>query len=135
MKSIEDFIGNMTLGELKADDKTASAVIRNVRNFNYKNADGKFLSMLKNHWVINKTIGNSWQFEIIGEAAKYLPNDIKDKYTEIDWKSMTGMRDRLIHAYFGIDYKLVWSAIKIEIPKLKLKLKKMMATIEKDGQE
>jgi len=48
---------------------------------------------------------------------------------------MTGMRDRLIHAYFGIDYKLVWSAIKIEIPKLKLKLKKMMATIEKDGQE
>ncbi|HLD34061.1 MAG TPA: hypothetical protein VJB66_05010 [Candidatus Nanoarchaeia archaeon] len=49
MKSIEDFIGNMTLGELKADDKTASAVIRNVRNFNYKNADGKFLSMLKNH--------------------------------------------------------------------------------------
>ncbi|HLD34060.1 MAG TPA: HepT-like ribonuclease domain-containing protein [Candidatus Nanoarchaeia archaeon] len=72
---------------------------------------------------------------MIGEAAKYLPNDIKDKYTEIDWKSMTGMRDRLIHAYFGIDYKLVWSAIKIEIPKLKLKLKKMMATIEKDGQE
>lgn len=45
------------------------------------------------------------KFEIIGEATKQLPNELKEKYPEIPWKSMSGMRDRLIHAYFGIDYK------------------------------
>lgn len=47
------------------------------------------------------------KFEIIGEAAKRVPQDIKEKYTQIPWKEMSGMRDRLIHFYFGIDYKLV----------------------------
>ncbi len=55
------------------------------------------------------------KFEIIGEATKQLPDELKEKYPEIPWKSMSGMRDRLIHAYFGIDYKLVWDAIKIEV--------------------
>lgn len=71
------------------------------------------------------------KFEIIGEAAKYMPNTIKEKYQDIQWKSMAGMRDRLIHAYFGIDYNLVWSAIKTEIPKMKPKLKKMLSSMEK----
>lgn len=72
------------------------------------------------------------KFEIIGEAAKYMPKEIKDKYKDIPWKSMVGMRDRLIHAYFGIDYNLVWSAIKSEIPKLKPQLKKMLSQLEQE---
>lgn len=72
------------------------------------------------------------KFEIIGEAAKYMPNKVKEKYNDIKWKSMVGMRDRLIHAYFGIDYNLVWAAIKIEIPKLKPKLKKMLSSFEQE---
>lgn len=63
------------------------------------------------------------KFEIIGEASKNIPDDLKDKHPEIPWKSMTGMRDRLIHAYFGIDFKIVWQTIKLEIPALKSKLK------------
>ena len=70
------------------------------------------------------------KFEVIGEAAKYMPKKLKDKHKDIQWKSMAGMRDRLIHAYFGIDYKLVWAAIKIEIPKLKPKLKKILSSLE-----
>ena len=70
------------------------------------------------------------KFEVIGEAAKYMPNKVKDKHKDIQWKSMAGMRDRLIHAYFGIDYNLVWAAIKAEIPKLKPKLKKMFSSLE-----
>ena len=61
------------------------------------------------------------KFEVIGEAVKHIPNKIKDKSKGIQWKSMAGMRDRLIHAYFGIDYKLVWAAIKNEIPKTEAK--------------
>ena len=72
------------------------------------------------------------QFEIIGEAVKHIPNKIKEEHKGIQWKSMAGMRDRLIHAYFGIDYKLVWAAIKNEIPKLKPKLKKLLSSLEQE---
>lgn len=65
------------------------------------------------------------KFEIIGEASKHLPDGLKESHPEIPWKDMSGMRDRLIHAYFGIDYKLVWEAIKTEIPKLKPRLKEI----------
>jgi len=67
------------------------------------------------------------KFEIIGEAVKQIPQKIKDEYKDIRWKSMAGMRDRLIHAYFGIDFDLVWAAIKNEIPTLKPKLKKIIS--------
>ncbi|HLC63277.1 MAG TPA: DUF86 domain-containing protein [Candidatus Nanoarchaeia archaeon] len=72
------------------------------------------------------------KFEIIGEAAKYMPKEIKYQHKDIPWKSMMGMRDRLIHAYFGIDYTLVWSAIKTEIPKLKPQLEKMLSQLEQE---
>lgn len=47
------------------------------------------------------------KFEIIGEAIKLIPEHIKDKYPEVPWKKMAGMRDKLIHGYFSVDYKLV----------------------------
>lgn len=59
------------------------------------------------------------KFEIVGEAAKQIPQDIKDKYNQLPWKEMSGMRDRLIHFYFGIKYELVWHTIKDVIPHVK----------------
>lgn len=58
------------------------------------------------------------KFEIIGEAAKRVPEEIKRKYARIPWKEMAGMRDVLIHSYFGVDYKLVWRTIEERLPKL-----------------
>ena len=71
------------------------------------------------------------KFEIIGEATKHVPEELKEKYSEIPWKNMAGMRDRLIHAYFGIDCQLVWDTIKIEIPKIKKILNKILVDIRK----
>lgn len=59
------------------------------------------------------------RIEIIGEAAKNLPLDFKDKYSNIPWKTIAGMRDILIHKYFGIDLELTWEVVERDIPALK----------------
>ena len=56
--------------------------------------------------------------EIIGEAASKLSSDLKEKYPEIPWKQIIGMRNWLIHAYFDIDYDHVWNTVKEDIPVL-----------------
>lgn len=56
--------------------------------------------------------------EIIGEATKKIPADIKVKWKTIPWKNMAGMRDRLIHDYIGVNYTIVWDVIKNKIPEM-----------------
>jgi uncharacterized protein with HEPN domain len=56
--------------------------------------------------------------EIIGEATKKIPIDFKEKNSDIKWKNMSGMRDRLIHDYMGVNYFIVWDVVKNIIPGL-----------------
>ena len=65
------------------------------------------------------------KFEILGEAAKQIPEDIKAKYPDVPWKAMAGMRDKLIHFYAGVDYRLVWETIQTKLPELKKALEKL----------
>ena len=59
------------------------------------------------------------KFEIIGEAAKQVPENVKQKYPSIPWKEMAGMRDKLIHFYFGVNYELLWQTINNRVPEIK----------------
>ena len=69
--------------------------------------------------------------EIIGEASKNIPGALKAKHKELPWKQMTGMRDKLIHAYFGVDVETLWKAVKENIPPLRQLVRKMLHDIEK----
>jgi uncharacterized protein with HEPN domain len=64
--------------------------------------------------------------EIIGEAVKKLPDEVRDNYPDFEWKSMAGMRDKLIHDYFGVDYDIVWDVVTNKIPALKEKIQKII---------
>jgi len=68
------------------------------------------------------------KFEIIGEATKNIPENIKQKYPEVPWKEMAGMRDKLIHFYFGVNYGLVWQTICNRLPNVKPLIEKILKT-------
>jgi len=63
--------------------------------------------------------------EIIGEAVKNLPIELKRKYRDVEWKKISGLRDLLIHAYFGVDLKIIWDVVINKIPELKVSVKKI----------
>lgn len=64
--------------------------------------------------------------EIIGEASKQIPDDVKQKYSHLEWRAMAGMRDRLIHAYFGVDYEIVWDVVINKVPTLHQEIKEII---------
>ena len=66
------------------------------------------------------------QLEIIGEATKRVSIDYKDRYPQIPWKIMAGMRDKLIHDYIDVDFRMVWSTVKEDIPELDRLLKELL---------
>lgn len=65
-------------------------------------------------------------FEIIGEAVKNLPEDFRNQYPHIPFKQIAGMRDKLIHDYFGVDYEIVWKTIKDKLPQFSNEIVKLI---------
>ena len=68
--------------------------------------------------------------EIIGEATKNLSKELKVKHPEIPWKDIAGMRDKLIHEYFGVNLELVWVTIRDKLPELKKQIIEILKEIE-----
>jgi uncharacterized protein with HEPN domain len=68
--------------------------------------------------------------EIVGEAAKRLPADLRRQYPAVPWKVMAGMRDRIIHGYDVVDLQIVWDVVKRDIPQVKPRIRKILADYE-----
>lgn len=69
--------------------------------------------------------------EIIGEAAKHIPPEVRAQYPDVDWRKMSGLRDVVIHEYFGIDVELIWDIITHEVPGLLPRLNRILSESRK----
>ena len=76
--------------------------------------------------------GTIREIEVIGQAVKYLSKDIRKSYPEVPWQDIAGMRDKLIHGYFGVDIEKVWDTAKEDLPTLK---KQVIGILSDFGQD
>ena len=93
---------------------------------------GRISDMSYDSFVRDETIKRAFvrSIEIIGEASKKLPEEIKAMKSDIEWRKVTGMRDRLIHDYFGVDYTIVWDVALNKLPDLRVKLNDLLKQIQ-----
>jgi len=77
--------------------------------------------MSREQFMRDETVKRAFvrSIEIIGEASKQVPEDFRQKYPNVEWRAMTGMRDKLVHEYFGVDYDIVWDVVTSKIPRLR----------------
>jgi uncharacterized protein with HEPN domain len=83
-----------------------------------------FIEDIKTQYAVIRAL------EIIGEAAKNIPDDVRQKYPDVPWKDLAGIRDKLIHAYFGVDLEVVWLSIKEGIPEAKPVIESLLIELE-----
>lgn len=83
----------------------------------------------KSAFVQDETLKRAYvrSIEVIGEAVKQIPEPLRQQYSAIEWRAMAGMRDRLIHGYFGVDYDIVWDVITNKLPALEQEIQQIIA--------
>jgi len=81
-----------------------------------------YIAFKRDYKTVDAVVRN---FEILGEAVKNIPGDIKDQYPEVPWDEMYGLRNRISHAYFGIDYEIIWDIITNHLPANRTQIEKI----------
>ena len=103
---------------------------------NMRDAEGFIRGMSYEQFCADKKTLNAVlrSIEVIGEATKNVPEDIRARYPAITWKEMAGMRDKVIHFYFGVDKEIVWLVVKDRIPVLRPLIERILREMEEQIQ-
>jgi uncharacterized protein with HEPN domain len=91
-------------------------------------ADMEFENFKEERKTVDAVVRN---LEIIGEAARYIPDTVKEKFAEVDWKGVVGLRNRIAHEYFGLSLSVIWRIIKEEFKPLKEQMQEILEEAER----
>lgn len=114
-------------------------MIRNISLYikdilqNMRDAEEFIQGLSYSQFVADKRTFNAVvrSLEVIGEAAKNVPDEIRVKHPLVPWKEMAGMRDKVIHFYFGVDQEAVWIAVKDRVPVVRPLIEQVQKDLEK----
>ena len=110
------------------DDKVFIRHILDEMNYIIKESkDLKIEDLMKNETLKRALIRS---LEIIGEATKNLSKNFREKHSDIEWREMSALRDKLIHKYFGVNWNRIWDVIENFIPKLKKQMEALLKKVE-----
>ena len=108
--------------EFLSDIKEA---IKRIEGYIGKMNYEEFLQDKKTHDAVIRNL------EIIGEAVKNVSSDLRSEHKEVDWKRFAGIRDKIIHFYFGVNWDIVWSVVRDELPEFKRNIEIIIKGIKK----
>ncbi len=91
--------------------------------------DISFEEFVKDRRTVNAVVRT---LEVLGEAAGRIPDHLRAKAPGVPWKYMAGMRNKLIHEYFGVDLSIVWTVIRSELPPLRPEIEHVLSELEKE---
>jgi uncharacterized protein with HEPN domain len=97
-----------------------SGAISDIRSFVQGMSTEAFMADKKTQNAVVRSL------EITGEAAGKIPKDVQDRYAEVPWEEIIGMRNRLIHEYFGVDLEIVWQTVREDLELLEVAVKTML---------
>ena len=99
-------------------------ILESIEKIQQYTANLTFEDFVANNMAVDAVVRN---FEIIGEAASHIPDNIQSKYSEVPWFEMKGMRNIMVHEYFRVDLKIVWMTARVSLPALVPIIKRIIA--------